>query len=356
MMDIALSVTLGILFLLCGVAAFFLMMHLWGYPYDKATRTSAAPPGLMRLHRILGWVYVLIYVVMMYEMVPRLWLYQVELPARTVVHLMLGMTIGVILLIKLSIIRFFRHLEEWMPALGVGLLLCTVLLSGLSIPFALREFALASSAVGGGVYSLENRERVARLLPLAGLPEEAPVVELASLDALREGRNVLVRKCVECHDLKTILIRPRSPADWWKTVERMAVKPTFGAPMTERELWTVSAYLVAITRDIQRSVKVRKQAAAERLETRDALRGLVAAEGATAGAEAVDPARAQEAFETLCTQCHELSDVEAEQPNTSDGIDQLFQRMIDENGMEATEEELRLVKWYMEMRFVTPSA
>jgi cytochrome c5 len=356
MMDIALSVTLGILFLLCGVAAFFLMMHLWGYPYDKATRTSAAPPGLMRLHRILGWVYVLIYLVMMYEMVPRLWLYQVELPARTVVHLMLGMTIGVILLIKLSIIRFFRHLEEWMPALGVGLLLCTVLLSGLSIPFALREFALASSAVGGGVYSLENRERVARLLPLAGLPEEAPVVELASLDALREGRNVLVRKCVECHDLKTILIRPRSPADWWKTVERMAVKPTFGAAMTERELWTVSAYLVAITRDIQRSVKVRKQAAAEHLETRDALRGLVAAEGATAGAEAVDPARAQEAFETLCTQCHELSDVEAEQPSTSDGIDQLFQRMIDENGMEATEEELRLVKWYMEERFVSPSA
>jgi cytochrome c5 len=355
-MDIALSVTLGILFLLCGVAAFFLMMHLWGYPYDKATRTSAAPPGLMRLHRILGWVYVLIYLVMMYEMVPRLWLYQVELPARTVVHLMLGMTIGVILLIKLSIIRFFRHLEEWMPALGVGLLLCTVLLSGLSIPFALREFALASSAVGGGVYSLENRERVARLLPLAGLPEEAPVVELASLDALREGRNVLVRKCVECHDLKTILIRPRSPADWWKTVERMAVKPTFGAAMTERELWTVSAYLVAITRDIQRSVKVRKQAAAEHLETRDALRGLVAAEGATAGTEAVDPARAQEAFETLCTQCHELSDVEAEQPSTSDGIDQLFQRMIDENGMEATEEELRLVKWYMEERFVSPSA
>lgn len=356
MMDIALSVTLGILFLLCGVAAFFLMLHLWGYPYDKATRTSAAPPGLMRLHRILGWVYVLIYLVMMYEMVPRLWLYQVELPARTVVHLMLGMTIGVILLIKLSIIRFFRHLEEWMPSLGVALLLCTVLLSGLSIPFALREFALASSAVGGGVYSIENRERVARLLPLAGLPEEAPVVELASLDALREGRNVLVRKCVECHDLKTILIRPRSPSDWWKTVERMAVKPTFGAPMTERELWTVSAYLVAITRDIQRSVKVRKQAAAERLETRDALRGLVAAEGATAGAEAVDPARAQEAFETLCTQCHELSDVEAEQPTTSDGIDQLFQRMIDENGMEATEEELRLVKWYMEKRYVSPSA
>lgn len=356
MMDIALSVTLGILFLITGSAAVFLMFYLWGFPYDKETRTSAAPPSLMRLHRILGWVYVLIYVVMMYEMVPRLWLYQVELPARTVVHLMLGMTIGVILVLKLSIIRFFRHLEEWMPALGVGLLLCTVLLSGLSIPFALREFALASSAVGGGVYSIENRERVARLLPLAGLPKEAPLVELAGLDALRSGRNVLVRKCVECHDLKTILIRPRSPAAWWKTVERMAVKPTFGAPMTERELWTVSAYLVAITRDIQRSVKVQKRADAERQESRDALRDLVAAEDATAGVLAVDAATAQSTYESLCTQCHEFSDVEGEMPTTSAEIDDLLQRMIDENEMEATEEELRLVKWYMEKLLAGPAA
>ncbi|MBL8973664.1 MAG: hypothetical protein JNK56_23955, partial [Myxococcales bacterium] len=118
-MDIALSVTLGLLFLLTAFAAVFLMFHLWGYPFDKATRTSAAPASLMRLHRVLGWAYAILYVVMMWEMVPRLWHYQVELPARTVVHICLGLTIGVVLLVKISIIRFFRHLEEWMPYLGV---------------------------------------------------------------------------------------------------------------------------------------------------------------------------------------------------------------------------------------------
>ncbi|MEZ4381046.1 MAG: hypothetical protein R3A79_06840 [Nannocystaceae bacterium] len=352
MMDIALSATLGILFLITGFAAVFLMFHLWGYPFDKATRTSAAPVGLMRLHRVLGWVYVAIYVVMMVEMVPRLWLYQVELPARTVAHLMLGMAIGVILLIKLSILRLFRHLEEWMPALGVALLTATVLLSGLSIPFALREYALASSAIGGGVYSPENRDRVARLLPLAGLPEEAPLAELAGVDALREGRNVLVRKCVECHDLKTILVRPRSPGDWWKTVERMAYKPTFSAPMSDRDLWVSTAYLIAITRDIQRSVKVRKRAAVEHRESHEALREVVGDE-AEVTEEAIDPRLAQETYENLCAQCHELSDVDAAPPRTVEAIDALLQRMIDENDMEATEEELRLVKWYMEKLFVT---
>ena len=119
-MDLALSVTLGLLFLVTAFASVFLMFHLWGYPYDKATRTSAAPRSLMRLHRVLGWVFLGLYVVMMWQMVPRLWHYQVELPPRTVAHVLLGFSIGVVLLIKLSIIRFFRHLEEWLSLIHIS--------------------------------------------------------------------------------------------------------------------------------------------------------------------------------------------------------------------------------------------
>ena len=42
---------------------------------------------------------------MMSEMVPRMWHYQVEWPARTVAHMMFGMGIGIVLLIKLAIGR-----------------------------------------------------------------------------------------------------------------------------------------------------------------------------------------------------------------------------------------------------------
>ena len=254
----AITLILGLLFLVVGFAAVFLMFHLWGYPFDHATHTSAAPRSLMLLHRALGYIYVILYIIMMWKMVPRLWEYQVELPPRSVVHMLLGITIGVLLLVKLSILRFFRHFEEWMPVLGTLLLGFTIVLSALSMPHAFREMALASESTGGDVFSEENRSRVAKLLPSAGLPDEAPIPELSTLDSLRAGRIVLLRKCVVCHDLKTILTRPRSPADWVNTVERMAIKPAFTEPISDKEQWQATAYLIAISRELQRSARERR--------------------------------------------------------------------------------------------------
>jgi len=357
--NLALSVTLGLLFLITAFASVFLMFHLWGYPFDKATRTSAAPPALMRLHRVLGFVYLGLYGVMMSEMLPRLWQYQVELPPRTVVHLLLGFLIGLVLIIKISIIRFFRHLEEWMPVLGVILLACTVLLSGLSLPFALREFGLARSAVGGGVYSEENRDRVARLLPQAELPEDAPIAELATVKSLSAGRDVLAGKCVICHDLKTILVQPRSPSGWWKTVERMAIKPSFSAPLTDEEMYEVTAYLIAISGDLQRSVKERRK---EETEKRAAVADVkeeaksAAVAGGTGGLPAFDEAAGLKTYETLCSQCHDLADVEAKPPQTAEDVKNLILRMISENGMEAPKEDLDLVYLHMVKRFAKGQA
>src|SRR5437016_2695996 len=95
---------LGFSFFLVALAATLLMFYLWGFPFDHEKLRSSAPPRLMLLHRLLGWVYVAIYVVLMSQMVPRLWRYQVEFPARTVAHLLLGMTIGSLLLVKIVIV------------------------------------------------------------------------------------------------------------------------------------------------------------------------------------------------------------------------------------------------------------
>ena len=122
---------------------------------------------------------------MMWHMVPRLWNYQVELPPRTVAHLMLGITIGVLILVKIAILRFFRHFEESMPYLGTALLLCTYLLIGLSVPFTLREAALRTQT---GAFSEAGIARTRQLLETAGLPPDAPLDELASKRKLREGK------------------------------------------------------------------------------------------------------------------------------------------------------------------------
>lgn len=350
-MDVILSASLGILFLVFGIAAVFLMYYLWGFPFDKKTLTSAAPPSLMRLHRVLGFLYLILYVVMMSEMVPRMWSYQVEMPARTVAHMMFGMGIGIVLLIKLSILRFYRHLEEWMPILGTMLLTFTIVLSFLSMPHAFREMVLARDAAAGGeVYGAENLARVAKLLPAAGLPDAAPLDKLATEEGLQAGRRVLLKKCVVCHDLKTVLVRPRSPSDWVNTVERMAIKPAFSDPITEFEEWQVSAYLIAISRDLQKSARERLKEEQAKQKSRDA----VAAPAAQPGdaAPVIDEKKAQAAYETICAQCHELSDVDKAPPTTADEVSAVIRRMVDDNELKAEKTDLDMIEWYMIRKFV----
>ena len=87
---VLLNVVLGLVFLLLGIANTFLMYRLWGYPFDHERHISSAPPRLVMVHRVSGYAYLAIYLFLMVEMVPRLWTFQVELPARTVMHLLLG--------------------------------------------------------------------------------------------------------------------------------------------------------------------------------------------------------------------------------------------------------------------------
>lgn len=348
MFNTSITAILGILFLVLGFTSVFLMFHLWGYPFDKATRTSAAPKWAMYLHRAIGFMYAIVYVVMMWQMVPRMFSYQVEFPARTVAHIILALTIGFILIIKISIVRFFRHLEEWMPYLGTSLLLCTILLLGLSLPFTYKEKQLAKN-----VYSAQNIERLKMVLPGAEFPKNAPVAEFASVDVLRKGRKVLLQQCVECHDLKTILTKPRSPQDWVHTVERMAEKPAFTVPLDERAQWAVSTYLIAITPEIQESAsKKRKQELEKKKQVAEAKQVTKGIDD-----EALPDVKESEVkplLEKKCTQCHELDELD-KTPTTMKGVDELLSRMVD-NGAEVEPAELKMISAYLKKKYAQPGS
>jgi mono/diheme cytochrome c family protein len=362
----------------------------------------------MNIHRGVGFAYAILYLILMIEMVPRLWTYQVELPPRTVAHLMLGVSIGVLLIIKISILRFFRHFEEWMPALGVAILLCTVLLIVLSVPFVIKERALAAN----DAFTAENRSRVQTLLGGAGLPEDADIAELSSEPGLRRGRQLLLSDCVYCHDLRTAISRPRTPKDWFRTVERMRAKPSLGPRIEAEESQLVTAYLVAITPQLQDSATVQREISMEQAQSKKAAAevltedepppaptGDVGAPGSTAGPPVKEPAeekppvkkpavkkpavkkppvkeppakeppakeppakeppvkkppdlaRAKAVYEEQCSQCHELSDVDAAPPKTAAETDELIQRMID-NGMEIGVANIELIRVYMNATFV----
>ena len=361
-MSTATSTIFGLVFLGLGNASVFLMYKLWGYPFDHETQTSSAPKSLMRVHRAIGYAYLILYIFMMWHMVPRLWNYQVELPPRTVAHLMLGITIGVLLLVKISILRFFRHFEEAMPYIGTALLICTYLLIGLSVPFTLRESALR---VKGNVFSDASLQRTHARLQMAGLPPDAPLDKLASRRKLREGQDVLLKKCVQCHDLRTILARPRTPPDWVRTVDRMAIKPMIGEPITQEDQWTVSAYLIAITPELQVSAKEQRKQQIQVSQAQNAIAVLtnpdevivnpdeVDETGEVPAEETYDPEAAKELFEITCSLCHDLSDVDNVPPTSEEETTELIARMID-NGLFIEEEDIKTIARYLNETYVNP--
>jgi mono/diheme cytochrome c family protein len=342
-MDTATNQILAILFVVISTAATFLMFYLWGFPYDKEKRKSEAPPHLMLLHRLLGYVYLAIYVYLMWQMLPRMWSYQVQLPARTVAHLVLGMAIGATLIVKVVVVRFFKHLEGTLaPALGTFLFIATILLIGLALPFSLRETFLQRAALRGEVFGEDRQERVRTFLPLAGLDDEARVAQLSSRRGLLAGRSVLRSKCIQCHDLRTVLARPRTPDAWRETVRRMAERSTILNPITEDEQWDVTAYLLAITPTLQRTVQLLRQQEMQSAETEDA---------AEAARDMVsdmpyDSATADALFRSRCSQCHSPDRVTGNPPASQEQATLLVQRMVS-NGLRATEEELVQIIRYL---------
>jgi mono/diheme cytochrome c family protein len=372
-MPIAVTATLGVLFVLLAFASTYLMFRFWGYPYDKEKRRSECPQWKMNIHRAVGYAYAAIYLVMMTQMVPRLWEYQVEFPARTVAHIMLGFTIGVLLIVKLSILRWFRHFEEWMPFLGVALLLCTVLLGGLSLPFVVREQAIAASEE---TFSPANQGRVRDLLAGAGLPPDTDLDHLSSPRQLRRGRRILLDECTFCHDLRTAISRPRTPQDWVRTAQRMAEKPSLGPRIGDDEAHAVAAYLIAITPELQKSAKAKRVEDLEQEEALEAARELDEPDaGAPAASEPAaseptpspppsppapkprarrpvpDPAAARTVFEAACSRCHALSDVDESPPRSAAQVRALIRRMV-ENGMEASRKDLELIRFHLTRTYV----
>lgn len=346
------NTALGIAFWVIGLTNTLLMFKLWGYPYDHERLASAAPRSLMLLHRLLGYVFVAIYLVLMVQMVPRLWAYQVELPARTVAHLVMVIAIGAVLVVKILIVRIFRHLESTTaPLLGIVVFVCTTILIGLSAPLAIREAYMSRHATRETPLGVRGVERVRALLPGAGLPASIPIQQIASLSGLAQGRDVLLRKCVQCHDLRTILAKPRTPENWAETVRRMAERAIF-EPISENEQWHATAYLVAISPDLQKSVLLKRQQ--ERAKPpADAIRRPAPPPRTPAKPrDTFDLVKAKATFESTCAGCHSLRSVEDSPPTSEAAARDLVARMVD-NGLSADQAALEEIVGYLARTYGT---
>lgn len=313
---------------------------------DEPTTSISVAGRAVLAHRVFGYVFLVIYIVLIIQMVPRLWSYQIEFPARTVVHISLGMAIGVVLLLKIAVVRFFRRLDPTLvPSLGTFLLVGSVVLIGISVPSAFKE-AWATSRL----FSPHNRERVATLLARTGL-NEAECARLASQQSLRAGQGILRQRCIDCHDLRTVLMKPRTPENWRQTVRRMADRTTMYDPLDESNQLQVTAYLIALSPDLQKSAQQLRQQQDRRDQSAQAVEAVTRAES---DAIAYDAAMAGQLFDDKCSQCHETTLVNEFPPDSEREARELVARMVGE-GLEATEGELAQIIQYLTKTFAQAS-
>jgi rubredoxin/cytochrome c5 len=311
----------------------------------EADTEPAAPNRATMAHRVCGYIFLMIYLVLLVQMIPRLWTYQIEFPARSVVHIFLGMAVGTILVLKIAIVRFFVRLDHGLvPMLGTSILVGSVVLIGISVPTAFRE-AIATARL----FTEENRQRVRLLLVQAEL-DDAACKRLSSTESLRAGQRVLRQDCIACHDLRTVLAKPRTPQNWRKTVRRMADRTTLINPLDEDKQWQVTAYLIALSPQLQRSIQQLRDEQYRRSRSKQAAEAVTAEEGQPV---AYDAAKAKELFEAKCSQCHKTSVVTASPPGSEDEARELVTMMVEE-GLEANEEELPTIVRYLIETYAKP--
>jgi hypothetical protein len=182
-----LSTIISILFLLLGTAAVWTMMMKFG-------RQSTSRP-LLIIHRVAGWSFAVVFVLMTVVMTERMTRHWEPLSALNTVHGTLSVTLLLLLTLKLVIPRFFPGLLKHIFPIGFSTFLLAFTLVGVSAGYYLvlkiRKIPYISHN------DLSNTE----------------------LDAQR-GKQFLIVKCATCHIVKDILTY-NSAEGWERIVNRM---------------------------------------------------------------------------------------------------------------------------------------
>jgi hypothetical protein len=181
------STILSILFLVFGTAAVGTMMMRFGRQATSRT--------LLIIHRVAGWSFALVFVIMTVVMSERMTRHWEQLSALTTVHATLAVSLLLLLTLKVVIPRFFPGLMKHLFLIGFSIFLLAFTLVGISAGYYL---------------ALKIRK-----IPYISHND----LSNTQLDAQR-GKQFLIVKCSTCHVLKDILYN-NSTAEWETIVNRM---------------------------------------------------------------------------------------------------------------------------------------
>jgi cytochrome c2 len=183
--------SLAVVFLICGVAATFIMLELRGAPKARSINGT-----LIKLHKIFGWIFMGIFLFLVIVMIVKISGYKEEISSRISLHIVLSLALIPLLGIKIIIARRYPRLSQYLIAFG---------------PIALA-FAVALTGLTAGYYFLHA--------------SDIKYVSLAEFDSkiLDEslGRQVVNQRCNKCHTLERVYRAAKSEEGWTSTINRMA--------------------------------------------------------------------------------------------------------------------------------------
>ena len=189
-MNQMLSLIFSFVFIGIGLVAVFIMLNLQGNPKDRPSAKK-----LRILHRIFGYLFLLIFISNLIFMTKRLLGISVELSPRVTLHIALALLLIPVFLVKISISRFFKKLYSYLIPLGLMIFFVSFLMI----------------AITAGYY----------LISTAEIPEESgqqktqPGVENTVVE------KILNQKCTICHNLDRINQAVKNELEWTTTIEKM---------------------------------------------------------------------------------------------------------------------------------------
>lgn len=183
--------SLAIIFIICGIAATFIMLELRGAPKERSINAN-----LIKLHKILGWIFITVFLFMILVMVKKVSGYNEEISSRISFHIILALSLAPLLAVKLIIARRYPRLSPNLITFGPAVLI----------------FSVALSSVTAGYYFMHSSD-----LKYVSLAE----FDAAILDA-NLGRQIINQKCNKCHSLERVYRASKNEDEWTATINKMA--------------------------------------------------------------------------------------------------------------------------------------
>jgi hypothetical protein len=209
------------LLLALGMIMVIIMLNLQGNPKER-------PSGALikKTHRFMGYLFILLYLVMLVAMIIKVSGAAIEFSARIAIHLSLALLLFPLILIKVLIVRYYKRLYGHLVNLGLLIFFLSFVMVLISAGYFLLQGTPSAGKNSGPADTA------------------AAISKQEKLDLLfTRGKKILDEKCSSCHNHDRINSAKKNQQDWQNTLERMVNYSRNPDYLSKAEFSTLIDYL-----------------------------------------------------------------------------------------------------------------